>query len=135
MYDEIKRLPYTGLKVVLLSSRDKLCINPDIDKSDYTGKLLSQRCMELTSLSKSARLHSYYKQTLIDQNGKLALPEDLQKASTQLKEAKKTVKKDKPCDFYESGCGKKKQHKWDLVDIEDLVKAGKETGACPYYEQ
>ena len=41
MHAEIKRLPYDNLKVLVLSSRDKLCINEAIDKADYQGKLLS----------------------------------------------------------------------------------------------
>ena len=76
MHDEIKRLPYENLKVLLLTSRDRLCINEDIDKNDYQGKLLSQRCSHLTHLTKSAKLHSYYKKAM-ETNANLEVPENL----------------------------------------------------------
>ena len=84
MHEEIKRLPYENLKVLVISSRDKLCVNDDIDKNDYQGKLLSQRCNEVTHLAKSARLHSYYKKAISQRSD---LPQDLHLASTQLNES------------------------------------------------
>jgi DEAD_2 len=72
-------LPYENLKVLILSSRDRLCINEDIDKGEYQGKLLSQRCNELTNITKTAKLHNYY-QRANENDARTEIPEELLEA-------------------------------------------------------
>lgn len=97
VHNEIKRLPYSNLKVLQLASRDKLCINEDIDKEDFSGKLLSQKCMEVTNLVRHARLHNYHQRT-IENDAKIEIPDNLKGATKFLKDVPKSDNSElKPC--------------------------------------
>jgi hypothetical protein len=127
VHNEIKRLPYKNLKVLQLASRDKLCINEDIDKEDYSGKLLSQKCMEVTSLVRNARLHSYHQRT-IENDARIEIPDHLREATQQLRDVTRdNLRREKPCMYYSNGRvagDDERMIKWDVVDIEDLVREG-----------
>ncbi|XP_052755943.1 ATP-dependent DNA helicase DDX11 isoform X2 [Galleria mellonella] len=110
---EIKRTVFKdNMRVVTLASRQHYCINSDVAKLKNVN-LINERCLDLQK-SKS-------KSTAVDSDGRAT-----KKSKTKTCSA---------CPYYNQNNISKLKEKIlvDIMDMEDLVKSGKELKACPYY--
>ncbi|RVE42435.1 hypothetical protein evm_012911 [Chilo suppressalis] len=110
---EIKRTVFKdNTRVVTLASRQHYCINPNVSKLKNIN-LINERCLDMQK-SKS-------KATATAEDGKV-----IKKTKTKSCAA---------CPYYSQSNIDKLKEKilCDIMDMEDLVKNGKETKACPYY--
>ncbi|KAJ2951990.1 hypothetical protein O0L34_g4253 [Tuta absoluta] len=110
---EIKRTVFKeNTKVVTLASRQHYCINSDVNRLKNVN-LINERCLDLQK--------SKTKTTSTGEEGKA------------LKRSK--TKSCAACPYYnQNNIAKLKDRILvDILDMEDLVKCGKELKACPYY--
>ncbi|KAG7307926.1 hypothetical protein JYU34_006542 [Plutella xylostella] len=110
---EIKRTVFNeDTRVVTLASRQHYCINPDVAKLKNVH-LINERCLDMQKSST--------KSTAVDEDGKV-----LKKTKTKSCTA---------CPYYnQSNVTKLKERLLvDIMDMEDLLKNGKELKGCPYY--
>lgn len=111
--NEIKKSPYSAVKLTILGSRTNLCINPAVNKL-RSNTLINERCLELRQNTASRK-----KETDKENNDK---------------EKEKKKKKGK-CGFYSA----QKVRDFsahilsEVQDIESLVGGAEEAGTCPYY--
>lgn len=110
---EIKRTAFkedTG--VVTLASRQHYCINSEVNKLKNVN-LINERCLDMQK--------SKTKSTSVGEEGKV-----LKKTKTRSCAA---------CPYYNQNniTRLKERMLVDIMDMEDLVKCGKELKACPYY--
>ncbi|KAI5646593.1 hypothetical protein NE865_01527 [Phthorimaea operculella] len=110
---EIKRTVFKeDTRVVTLASRQHYCINSDVNKLKNVN-LINERCLDLQK--------SKTKTTSVGEEGKA-----LKKTKTKSCAA---------CPYYNQNNISKLKDRIlvDILDMEDLVKCGKELKACPYY--
>ncbi|KAM3967337.1 ATP-dependent DNA helicase DDX11 [Aphomia sociella] len=110
---EIKRTVFKeDTRVVTLASRQHYCINTDVAKLKNVN-LINERCLDLQK-SKS-------KSTAVDADGRAV--------------KKSKSKSCSACPYFNQTNISKLKEKMlvDIMDMEDLVKSGKELKACPYY--
>ncbi|CAG9794947.1 unnamed protein product [Diatraea saccharalis] len=110
---EIKRTVFkNNTKVITLASRQHYCINTDVSKLKNIN-LINERCLDMQN--------SRSKSTSKSEDGKV-----IKKTKT---------KTSKACPFYNQTNinNLKELMLCDIMDMEDLVKTGKEMKACPYY--
>nr|XP_053603575.1 ATP-dependent DNA helicase DDX11 isoform X2 [Plodia interpunctella] len=109
---EVKRTIFKDTRVVTLASRQHYCINSNVSKLKNVH-LINERCLDLQK--------SKTKSTAVDEDGKV------------LKKTK--VKSCSGCPYYNQGniARLKERMLVDIMDMEDIVKCGKELKACPYY--
>ncbi|XP_022825597.1 ATP-dependent DNA helicase DDX11 [Spodoptera litura] len=110
---EIKRTVFKNdTRVVTLASRQHYCINSEVTKLKNVN-LINERCLDMQK-SKS-------KSTSVGEDGKV-----LKKTKTRACTA---------CPYYnQTNITRLKERMLvDIMDMEDLVKCGKELKACPYY--
>lgn len=115
---ELKKTAYRHVKVGVLGSRDQLCIHPKVSKESSVGaKVINTTSRKFRKLSQ--------------QNTKM----NRRVVCLQLHMCKALVSS-RSCQFYNNVENKIKEPLFRediLVDIEDLVKKGKQTMCCPYY--
>ncbi|CAH2244147.1 jg23453 [Pararge aegeria aegeria] len=110
---EIKRTVFNdNTRVVTLASRQHFCINSDVTKLKNVN-LINERCLDMQK--------SKTKTTSMGDEGKV-----LKKTKT---------KSCTSCPYYNQNNIKAlKEHLLvDIMDMEDIVKCGKQLKACPYY--
>ncbi|XP_013190361.1 ATP-dependent DNA helicase DDX11 [Amyelois transitella] len=109
---EVKRTVFKDTRVVTLASRQHYCINTDVARLKNVN-LINERCLDLQK-SKS-------KSTLVDSEGQV------------LKKTK--MKSCSGCPYYNQGNITKLKERLlvDIMDMEEIVKCGRELKACPYY--
>ncbi|CAH2071009.1 unnamed protein product, partial [Iphiclides podalirius] len=110
---EIKRTAFKeDTRVVTLASRQHYCINSDVAKLKNVH-LINERCLDMQKSKTNA--------TSIGDDGKV-----LKKTKTKSCSA---------CPYYNQNNITKLKERMliDIMDMEDLVKGGKELKACPYY--
>ncbi|XP_045765578.1 ATP-dependent DNA helicase DDX11 isoform X2 [Maniola jurtina] len=110
---EIKRTVFSNsTRVVTLASRQHYCINPDVTKLKNVN-LINERCLDMQK--------SKTKSTSVGEEGKV-----LKKTKTSSCNA---------CPYYNLNniTKLKEQLLVDIMDMEDIVKTGKQLKACPYY--
>uniref|UniRef100_A0A2A4IVS0 DNA 5'-3' helicase n=1 Tax=Heliothis virescens TaxID=7102 RepID=A0A2A4IVS0_HELVI len=110
---EIKRTVFKeDTRVVTLASRQHYCINSEVNKLKNVN-LINERCLDMQK--------SKTKSTSVGEEGKV-----LKKTKTRSCTA---------CPYYnQTNITRLKERMLvDIMDMEDLVKCGKELKACPYY--
>ncbi|PZC75978.1 hypothetical protein B5X24_HaOG205271 [Helicoverpa armigera] len=110
---EIKRTVFAeDTRVVTLASRQHYCINSEVNKLKNVN-LINERCLDMQK--------SKTKSTSVGEEGKV-----LKKTKTRSCTA---------CPYYnQTNITRLKERMLvDILDMEDLVKCGKELKACPYY--
>ncbi|XP_075971830.1 ATP-dependent DNA helicase DDX11 [Anticarsia gemmatalis] len=110
---EIKRTVFKeDTRVVTLASRQHYCINSEVTKLKNVN-LINERCLDMQK--------SKPKSTSVGEEGKV-----LKKTKT---------KSCSGCPYYNQNNITKLKERMlvDIMDMEDLVKCGKELKACPYY--
>ncbi|XP_059062417.1 ATP-dependent DNA helicase DDX11 isoform X1 [Achroia grisella] len=110
---EIKRTVFKDdTRVVTLASRQHYCINAEVAKLKNIN-LINERCLDLQK--------SRTKSTAVDSDGRAT--------------KKSKTKSCSACPYYNQNNISKLKEKIlvDIMDMEDLVKCGKELKACPYY--
>nr|XP_026496946.1 ATP-dependent DNA helicase DDX11 [Vanessa tameamea] len=110
---EIKRTIFKdNTRVITLASRQHYCINSDVNKLK-NGNLINERCLDMQK--------SKTKSTSIAEEGKV-----LKKTKTKSCSA---------CPYYnQNNIAKlKDQLLVEIMDMEDIIKCGKQLKACPYY--
>ncbi|XP_069358195.1 ATP-dependent DNA helicase DDX11 isoform X1 [Maniola hyperantus] len=110
---EIKRTEFSNsTRVVTLASRHHYCINSDVTKLKNVN-LVNERCLDMQK--------SKTKSTSVGDEGKV-----LKKTRTSRCNA---------CPYYNQNniTRLKEQLLVDIMDMEDIVKTGKQLKACPYY--
>ncbi|XP_023940791.1 ATP-dependent DNA helicase DDX11 [Bicyclus anynana] len=110
---EIKRTVFNdNTRVVTLASRQHFCINSDVTKLKHVN-LINERCLDMQK--------SKTKSTSVGEDGKV-----LKKTKTNSCAA---------CPYYNQNniTMLKEQILVDIMDMEDIVKRGKQLKACPYY--
>lgn len=121
--NELKKTIYkTSVRVVQLASRQQLCINPEV-QSLKSNALINERCLELKKGKKSTQSHA--QKTASDANG------------CATKKARKT-KKSCSCPYYNQTVIQNVSdtiqfNAKGVMDIEQLVDAGRKEKGCPYY--
>lgn len=112
---ELKKTAYKHVKVGILGSRDQLCIHPKVSQEANLGTKVIQ-----FGLKKLLKLFGEFKNSIV---------------YLQLHMCK-TLVSSRSCQFYNNVENKIKEPLFQediLIDIEDLVKKGKQTMCCPYY--
>ncbi|CAG9559763.1 unnamed protein product [Danaus chrysippus] len=110
---EIKRTIFNrGTKVVTLASRQHYCINSEVNRLKNVS-LINERCLEMQK--------SKTKSTAKDDEGKV-----VKKSKTKACSA---------CPYYNQNNIKRLKEKVlvEVMDMEEIVKSGKQMKACPYY--
>ncbi|CAH0725234.1 unnamed protein product, partial [Brenthis ino] len=110
---EVKRTIFNdNIRVVTLASRQHYCINSDVNKLKNVN-LINERCLDMQ--------RTKIKSTSIGEEGKV-----LKRTKTASCAA---------CPYYNLNNITKLQERLlvDIMDMEDLVKCGKQLKACPYY--
>ncbi|KAG6459790.1 hypothetical protein O3G_MSEX011615 [Manduca sexta] len=110
---EIKRTEFKDdIRLVTLASRQHYCINSEVNKLKNVN-LINERCLDMQK--------SKTKSTSVGEEGKV-----LKKTKTKSCAA---------CPYYNQANITKLKERMlvDILDMEDLVKCGKELKACPYY--
>ncbi|CAD0197414.1 unnamed protein product [Chrysodeixis includens] len=110
---EIKRTAFKeDTRVVTLASRQHYCINSEVNKLKNVN-LINEKCLDMQK--------SKTKSTSVGEEGKV-----LKKTKTRSCAA---------CPYYnQTNITRLKERMLvDIMDMEDLVKCGKELKACPYY--
>ncbi|XP_047022259.1 ATP-dependent DNA helicase DDX11 isoform X1 [Helicoverpa zea] len=110
---EIKRTVFAeDTRVVTLASRQHYCINSEVNKLKNVN-LINERCLDMQK--------SKTKSTSVGEEGKV-----LKRTKTRSCTA---------CPYYnQTNITRLKERMLvDILDMEDLVKCGKELKACPYY--
>ncbi|XP_050343250.1 ATP-dependent DNA helicase DDX11 isoform X2 [Nymphalis io] len=110
---EIKRTVFNdNTRVITLASRQHYCINSDVNKLNNVN-LINERCLDMQK--------SKTKSTSIAEEGKV-----LKKTKTKSCSA---------CPYYnQTNITKlKDQLLVEIMDMEDIIKCGKQLKACPYY--
>ncbi|KAJ8733182.1 hypothetical protein PYW08_001480 [Mythimna loreyi] len=110
---EIKRTVFKDdTRVVTLASRQHYCINSEVARLK-NANLINERCLDMQK--------SKTKSTSVGEEGKV-----LKKTKTKSCTA---------CPYYnQTNINRLKERMLvDIMDMEDLVKSGKELKACPYY--
>ncbi|KPI91284.1 Putative ATP-dependent RNA helicase DDX11-like protein 8 [Papilio xuthus] len=109
---EIKRTVFKECtRVVTLASRQHYCINSDVTRLKNVN-LINERCLDMQK--------SKTKSTSVGDEGKVL---------------KRTKTKCSGCPYYNQNNITKLKERLlvDIMDMEDLVKCGKQLKACPYY--
>ncbi|XP_046963240.1 ATP-dependent DNA helicase DDX11 [Vanessa cardui] len=110
---EIKRTIFKdSTRVITLASRQHYCINSDVNKLK-NANLINERCLDMQK--------SKTKSTSIAEEGKV-----LKKTKTKSCSA---------CPYYNQNniTKLKDQLLVEIMDMEDIIKCGKQLKACPYY--
>lgn len=112
--NEIKNTIYgKSIRVASLASRQNYCINSNVRKLQ-SNNLINERCLELQKLKIKS------KSTVLDAKNKNTI---------------KKLKTETKCEYYQTTQinNLKELCLTDVMDIEELIDAGKSEKSCPYY--